>query len=148
MSPSLSNTIPRLSVAKPSAIFKINNNQSQLTNSYDLDDSMMEDNDLKLVEQFDITIGISIEPIVTVESQLLAQREGRNRNINSTSSTAAAANPQNIAVLANKIVQHAYNFLSGFITPDGKVPMKAFDEWWNKFKSRINANPNFLDTLD
>lgn len=96
------------------------------------------------VEQFDINVGISIEPLDAVQSQ---QAIAKNETKPPTEPN-VVVKPQDIAVLANKIVQHAYNFLSGFTTPDGKVPMKAFDDWWAKFKHKLEMNPKFLDNLD
>ncbi|PHH72370.1 hypothetical protein CDD82_6020 [Ophiocordyceps australis] len=53
-------------------------------------------------------------------------------------------------VLAERIIQNAFNFLasfSGTIGPGGTevVPLKAFEEWWKKFQSRIRSDPSFLE---
>lgn len=130
-----------LSNEKPSAIFKINANTAN-TDVIDLDNQMIDDD--TPVEQFDITVGISIEPLDAVQNQ---QAIVKSETVPPTEAN-AVVKPQDIAVLANKIVQHAYNFLSGFTTPDGKVPMKAFDDWWAKFKHKLEMNPKFLDNLD
>lgn len=103
-------------------------------------------------DSFDINVGISIEPAAVVEQNLLEQRR---QSISTpllpppiVPPSAAPTNAADIAVLANKIVQHAYNFLGSFVTPQGMVPMKAFDEWWAKFKTKLQTNPRFLDNLD
>lgn len=130
-----------LSQSKPSAIFRLNA-KSQASVPIDNDmDSMMDDG--AVVEKYDIAIGISIEPSQQVESQLNSK--------NSTAlvkQQAAAPDAQGVETLANKIVSHAYNYLSGFTGPDNKVSMKVFDDWWNKFKTKLQTNPKFLDALD
>jgi hypothetical protein len=111
---------------------------------------MMDEDGAQSVEQFDISVGISIGPVDAVEAAIQAQKQARASAITTVATTnvAAPTSSQDIAELANKIVQHAYNFLGSFITPDGKVPMRAFDDWWAKFKSRIAANPRFLEDLN
>lgn len=49
--------------------------------------------------------------------------------------------------LAGKIVQHAYNYLSGFLDGDGNVSIKRFDTWWDKFKKRLANDATFLDEV-
>lgn len=130
---------------KPSAIFKLNPGSTVSSSSTTIDqDAMIDDDDALQSEQFTINLGISIEPAASVEQSL--QQEQPVKAFSTTN--AISTQPGDTAALANKIVQHAYNFLSGFAASDGKVPMKAFDEWWRKFKSRLAANPKFLDNLD
>ena len=111
-------------------------------------------------DQVTINIGISIEPTVQAE-QILQQSKADNSGglvhtrASTTTTTTARANgeipaikdPQSTATLANKIVGHAYNYLASFIDPQGKVPIKAFDNWWEKFKTKLQTNPNFLNEL-
>ena len=49
--------------------------------------------------------------------------------------------------LAAKIVQHAYNYLSGFLDSSGNVPIKCFDSWWEKFKGKLSNDAKFLDEV-
>lgn len=134
-----------MSADKPSAIFRINNS-SIAQSTMDMDEMTDEDR----VEEFNINVGISIVPLAAAQAELAALKAqpGALVTQQSVNGSSAPSNPNDIAVLANRIVQHAYNFLSGFTGPDGKVPIKALDEWWNKFKARLAANPKFLESLD
>lgn len=134
-----------LNPVKPSAIFKLNNTSGLLT-SYLADDDAMND-DVAVTADATINIGISIEPTPQAEQLLLAEKE-KSALALVPSKKAAPKAPLDIANLANRIVKHAYNYLSGFVDPAGKVPMKAFDAWWDKFKTRLQTNPNFLEELD
>lgn len=103
-------------------------------------------------DEFTINVGISLEPLSVVESMLEQQRvqQEQTKSSNSGSSGSGSAKLQDadsIAVLANKIVTHAYNFLSSFTDSSGKVPMRVFDDWWAKFKSRLASDPKFLEGL-
>lgn len=140
-----------LNPLKPSAIYKLNNNNVK-SNSTQLDDIDMNESTPETGDGT-INIGISIEP--TPQAELLLDQEKQKQQQAATSlvpststSTVAPNNPQEIAVLANKIVTHAYNFLGSFVDANSKVPMKAFDSWWEKFKSKLSNNPGFLDELN
>lgn len=129
---------------KPSAIYKLNSNGANGKGQYD--DIEMDDNGSNSNGDAVINIGISIEPTPQAEVQLQAEKQKM-----ATAALVPARkteSPQTTAALANKIVSHAYNFLGSFIDPAGKVPMKAFDNWWDKFRAKLLNNPNFLDTLD
>lgn len=137
-----------LNPVKPSAIFKLNNTSGLLT-SYLADDDAMND-DATASANATINIGISIEPTPQAEQLLLAEKQKNSSAVvprNNVPKTAPKA-PLDIANLANRIVKHAYNYLSGFVDPAGKVPMKAFDTWWEKFRTKLQTNPNFLEELD
>ncbi|KAI3401354.1 hypothetical protein diail_11438 [Diaporthe ilicicola] len=54
-------------------------------------------------------------------------------------------------VLAQRIIKNAFNFLSSFSGQAGQVevvPMKAFEDWWRKFESRVRSDPGFLERDD
>lgn len=54
-------------------------------------------------------------------------------------------------VLAQRIIKNAFNFLSSFSGQAGQVevvPMKAFEDWWRKFESRVRTDPGFLERDD
>lgn len=131
--------------------------QAQAPLYYDMgamvDDANMDDDDVTSSSaEYTINVGISLEPLASVEGQLdqskaLMRMSGSGGSNSSTSKAKAPEDPESIAVLANKIVQHAYNFLSSFTDAQGKVPMRAFDDWWAKFKSRLASDPKFLDAL-
>ena len=105
---------------------------------------------IDLSDKTTINIGISIEPTPQAE-QLIQQSKISNSTslvpANKTTGASSAATttslPNNTATMANKIVGHAYNYLASFIDTSGKVPIKAFDNWWDKFKTKLQNNPNF-----
>lgn len=139
-----------LNPLKPSAIFKLNNKKLASANTNQVDDIDMAE-DTANSDSYSINIGISIEPTPQAE-QLLAQEKekllGDSQTIVKTPARQIVRDPNDIATLANKIVSHAYNYLGSFIDSSGKVPMKAFDAWWDKFKTKLANNPDFLNTLD
>lgn len=129
---------------KPSAIYKLNNNSASNKGQYD--DIDMNDGGSASASDTIINIGISIEPTPQAEAQM--QAEKMKLALSAVAPARTAESPQNIAALANKIVSHAYNYLGSFIDNTGKVPIKAFDNWWDKFRTKLQNNPNFLDTLE
>ncbi|KAK9448024.1 uncharacterized protein V1518DRAFT_419479 [Limtongia smithiae] len=142
-----------VSNTKPSAIFRVN----QRTQPSSVPGSSMDDmtDDLNpAADPIEILLGISLEPEQQVEAQLSAVRSTtlspvtgalmRPGQINNS----AVADPSSIAGLANRIVSHAFNFLSGFATAEGMVPLKAFSDWWAKFQNKLAVDPQFLQKLD
>ncbi|MCJ1357043.1 MAG: hypothetical protein MMC33_007039 [Icmadophila ericetorum] len=108
----------------------------------------------------EVTIGISIEPTASIAAQLATLRSS-NPSISiqqptpstSTPSTdlALVRIPPSTKILAQRIIQNAFNFLASFSgggggRPDGEVvPLKAFRDWWVKFERRIESDPGFLE---
>lgn len=132
-----------LNANKPSGIYKLNNNVKSNN-----EDMIMED-DIDTNDNYTINIGLSIEP--TADAELQLNQEKLKQSGQSTALVRPAKQPVNVndtATLANKIVGHAYNYLTSFIDGNGMVPIKAFDTWWEKFKGKLNNNPNFLNELD
>ncbi|KAL7951130.1 hypothetical protein V8C42DRAFT_340694 [Trichoderma barbatum] len=91
-------------------------------------------------------IGISVEPADAVGQRLqeLAASKANAPASASSSSTASTA------VLAQRIIQNAFNFLASFSGTAGPggvevVPLRAFEEWWRKFESRVRSDPSFLE---
>ncbi|KAL1899005.1 hypothetical protein Cpir12675_001665 [Ceratocystis pirilliformis] len=84
-------------------------------------------------------IGISIEAADEVAGKmqqmpLLKSKPGRETTIS----------------LAQAIISNAFDFMasfSGMSGPDGVevVPLKAFENWWKKFESRVRSDPSFLE---
>lgn len=92
-------------------------------------------------------IGVSIESADSVGTRL--QELAANKASNSGSS-ASAATPTTTVVLAQRIIQNAFNFLASFSGTAGPggvevVPLRAFEEWWRKFESRVRSDPSFLE---
>jgi hypothetical protein len=113
---------------KESAIFKVNSSASQ-ANSAD----------------GGLVIGVEIESADAVSTRM--QELAANKS--DPTSAAASAQPST-AVLAQRIIQNAFNFLASFSGSAGPggievVPLKAFEDWWRKFESRVRADPSFLE---
>lgn len=139
--------------SRPSAIYKISNIHPTTKRSDDGMDLEMGGGDpIDLSDSVSINIGISIEPTPQAEQTILQSKQNSNPSNNALVATSrpqksAANTPDTTAKLANKIVGHAYNYLASFIDPQGKVPIKAFDNWWDKFKAKLQNNPNFLNEI-
>lgn len=87
----------------------------------------------------ELVIGVSIEAEDAVAQQM--------QNLAGSKSTSGQPGT---AVLAQRIIQNAFNFLAGFSGTTGPggvevVPLKAFEDWWKKFESRVRADPSFLE---
>ncbi|KAK9466484.1 hypothetical protein V1512DRAFT_208451 [Lipomyces arxii] len=140
---------------KPSAIFRVNQSKNALhsTATASIDD--MVDDNASTVAPITISLGISIEPASEVEAQL-AQMRGAFSNADSDPTNALVVrnqaktpvDPNSTAALANKIMSHAFNFLSGFATNDGMVSLKSFNDWWQKFQGKLAMDPQFLQNLE
>lgn len=90
----------------------------------------------------ELVIGVSIEAEDAVAQQM--------QNLASAKSSGSAGGQPGTAVLAQRIIQNAFNFLAGFSGTTGPggvevVPLKAFEDWWKKFESRVRADPSFLE---
>lgn len=90
-----------------------------------------------------LMVGVSVEPEESVGQRLqeLAANKASNNSSGGQPST---------TVLAQRIIQNAFNFLSSFSGTAGPggvevVPLKAFEDWWRKFESRVRADPSFLE---
>lgn len=137
-----------LNPARPLAIFRLNNTSSKTTQSHLADDDDAMNDDSGPPVDYVLNIGIAIEPTLLAEA-LIAQEKSKQKTIlPPVAAPPAPLQPLEIAELANKIVKHAYNYLGSFIDGSGKVPMKAFDNWWDKFRTKLANNPNFLNELD
>lgn len=109
-----------------------------------------------------LIIGISIESRaegMTKLNQWRQLRAGTGSSVNNsmaltrgvrgitTAGQLAKMYPKLTQDLAAKIVQHAYNYLSGFLDTSGNVSIKRFDTWWDKFKKRLSNDATFLDEV-
>ena len=86
-----------------------------------------------------VTIGISIEPLANVENIV--------SNGNTSSNAVTARRP----LVAQRIAQDLFNFMSSFDTGAGGgsnpmmvVPKSVFERWWTRFESKSKRDPNFF----
>jgi hypothetical protein len=100
----------------------------------------------------DIVVGVSIEPVSSVEAQLATLKATQTNPSSSSSSSALArtAAPSSTEdarvttkVLAQRIIGNAFNFLASF--GSDTVPLKAFQDWWTKFEKKVELDPSFLE---
>jgi protein Hikeshi len=89
-------------------------------------------------------LGISIEPLLQIQQQVSA-----------LPSTVAKSTPalSDVTILAEKIVKHLFNFVSGFVSgsgtslsPESMVPMSLIARWYESFLAKARAGGvGFLD---
>ncbi|KAG7121422.1 Protein OPI10 like protein [Verticillium longisporum] len=116
---------------KESAVFKINAAPSDVQGNLNGEQSGTS-----------VMIGVSIEDATSVAIRIQEKKPN-------TTPTGRGGQPST-AVLAQRIIQNAFNFLSGFSGTAGPggvevVPLKAFEGWWKKFESRVRSDPSFLE---
>lgn len=100
-----------------------------------------------------VVIGISVEPAGSVAQRVEEQQAGKSAGSSATGGgdlvkAGAAGGQPSTLVLAQRIIQNAFNFLASFSGQAGGtevVPLKAFEEWWKKFESRVRNDPSFLE---
>ncbi|TFK53248.1 hypothetical protein OE88DRAFT_1617130, partial [Heliocybe sulcata] len=76
-------------------------------------------------------LGLAIEPLPTIAAQI-AQLPS------------AVQKPGDPTVLAEKVVKHLFNYVSGFVggsgvTPDSAVPMGMIARWYESFVGKVRA---------
>lgn len=123
---------------KPSAIFKVNLPGNAGENS--MSGSSM------IGDQGAVTLGISVEPLASVQAQLAQLKEQQAGD-----STALTRRPPSTKILAQRIIKNAFNFLASFAGGQGGqevVPLKSFEDWWRKFERRVENDPGFLERDD
>lgn len=146
-----------LSHEKPSAIYKVNlgGNAQPASDLGEIDMDIDEQGGVNIQQGTkNVLIGINIEPraqglekLAELRNNSYALTTNSQNNSFITPAQLSAKFPQQTQILAAKIVQHAYNYLTGFIDNQGNVPMKKFDNWWNKFKDRLSKDPKFVDDI-
>lgn len=158
-----------LGLEKPSVIFKVKLPNATVPQDMDAvdglgeidmdDDSLL--NNVPSSNISELIIGISIEPReqamaklqewraqqkINAPNALVVSRSGAQTNIG-TPGQLAKVYPMLTQQLAAKIVQHAYNYLTGFLDVQGNVSIKRFDTWWDKFRTRLENDGTFLDEV-
>jgi protein Hikeshi len=133
----------RLSNEKPSAIFRLRGNfVSQSSSSQAAFSNPMQP--ATGTSGVTAVLGISIEPLPHILEQV------------STLPSAVSKLPPALSdatLLAEKIVKHLFNYVSGFVSgsgsslsPDSMVPMSLIARWYESFLSKARAGGvGFLD---
>ncbi|KAM7204452.1 DUF775 domain containing protein [Naviculisporaceae sp. PSN 640] len=108
----------------------------------------------KISASQDVAVGVSVEPADSVAARM-TELQSNSATTAATAGTEGALVPVNKAtsppstlVLAQRIIQNAFNFLASFSGTAGQtevVPLKAFEDWWRKFESRVRSDPGFLE---
>ncbi|KAI8631961.1 hypothetical protein F5Y19DRAFT_381246 [Xylariaceae sp. FL1651] len=96
-----------------------------------------------------VVIGISVEDAASV-AERIQQTQAEHQAAESQQSSGGDGKTPSPQVLAQRIIQNAFNFLSGFSGQVGEsgvevVPLKAFQEWWRKFENKVKLDPSFLE---
>ncbi|KAK4176996.1 hypothetical protein QBC36DRAFT_186146 [Triangularia setosa] len=97
-----------------------------------------------------VAIGIAIEPEaeVAVKMEQLAARTSSKALVPVGGGGQSHGGPTTLQ-LAQRIISNAFNFLSSYsgTTVGGEevVPLKAFEQWWRKFESKVKTDPTFLE---
>lgn len=157
--PSLGQTVPNLKFlggigpGKESAIFKVGPASSGAGTGTGAGPGTQQ-------QQENVVIGVSVEDAESVSQRMSAASSSSSGTGTGTGDSAGALVPASAArqqqpstlVLAQRIIKNAFNFLSSFTgsTPGQMevVPLKAFEEWWKKFESRVRTDPGFLEKDD
>ncbi|GAB1319037.1 Hikeshi-like domain-containing protein [Madurella fahalii] len=93
-----------------------------------------------------VVIGISVEPADSVAARI--GEIGSSGNSGALVPLGAGKQQPSTLVLAQRIIKNAFNFLASFSGTAGQVevvPLRAFEEWWRKFESRVRSDPGFLE---
>lgn len=109
----------------------------------------------------EMIIGIQIEPAEAIAVQMEALKQERGAATSSSGNSSqialrrgafASPNQPSTKVLAQRIIENAFNFLASFATQGGTgeemVPLKAFRDWWTKFEKKIEIDPAFLEKAE
>ncbi|PGH02422.1 hypothetical protein AJ79_07654 [Helicocarpus griseus UAMH5409] len=150
---------------KPSAIFKVSFPTPRRRTEAEEEDEMMDEGtagagagagpgDADINPVATITLGISVEPTQSVASKMANLQSSQAQTTSSTDLVKVSrptTTPVSTKVLAKRIIGNAFNFLASFAASDPRaqgeevVPLRAFNEWWEKFQRRIDADPGFLE---
>lgn len=136
---------------KESAIFRVNGAHSDNTNGGEVG--------MAAPPAGEMILGISLETAEEVSAKLAALQASNMTNGNSSGTMVLAAKrpaPATTVLLAQRIIKNAFNFLASFagnVPVPGStgtagvevVPLKAFQDWWDKFETRVKNDPSFLD---
>ncbi|KAI2640685.1 hypothetical protein GGS26DRAFT_172715 [Hypomontagnella submonticulosa] len=97
-----------------------------------------------------VVIGINIEDGASVAERMQQLHSTSESTALTTTRPGSGGQPASTQVLAQRIIQNAFNFLASFSGKVGAegvevVPLKAFQEWWRKFENKVRNDPTFLE---
>lgn len=153
-----------ISQDKPSAIFRIN--AQKPTSGGGVTDMSMDDLS-SIPEPVTATLGISIEPLPLIHSQMatLTTASPLSKSSSSTAlipvSTIGGYTIKDPTTVAVRVLENLYHFVTGFATsnvpqgapilgppqqihPGAYVPVKVFMDWYNKFCAKVKADPGSI----
>lgn len=99
-------------------------------------------------EDGDVILGISVEPLESVQAQLATLPTDATPALTTTAVVKQGATRPGTAVLARRIIRNAFDFVSSFASESSSgdvIPLKAFQDWWTKFEKKIEYDPTFLE---
>lgn len=159
--------IGALANEKPSGIFKVRQNSSQPSteprrSEAEEEDEMLDEGTSNIAggatANGTVTLGISIEPAQAVAPQLAELEAQKAKAAQSTDLVRQPPEQRqrkvSTKVLAQRIIGNAFKFLASFASSDSSskgqevVPLKSFQDWWNKFERRVEMDPGFLEKED
>jgi protein Hikeshi len=131
----IANEDVRLSNDKPSAIFRLRgsftpSSTAATQSAFTATTAMVNaTNDVTAV------LGIAIEPLSEIETQIAT--------LTSSLSKPTPDLTKDPIALAEKIVKHLFNYVSGFmggvVTPETSVPLNIIAQWYEKFLGKVKA---------
>ncbi|ORZ12392.1 hypothetical protein BCR42DRAFT_483698 [Absidia repens] len=137
-----------LSNDKPSAIFRINGKTNTSSNI------MME----AAAASTTATLGISIEPLATVEQHLATLQN--TAVAKPPTAAATAVSMSEVGQMASRVIENLYNYVTSFsvqelpmngiplgqLTEHGYLPVHAFQTWYNNLSRKLANDPNYLSS--
>ncbi|KAF7292734.1 hypothetical protein MIND_01171700 [Mycena indigotica] len=141
-----------LSNEKPSAIFRLKGTYSPQRGSSAAHSAFSASSQQQMSMQEDVTavLGLAIEPLGDIAAQIAALHS----TAEATSTTLVAASPLlDPARLAERVVKHLFNYISGFtggsVGGDVSVPMGLIVKWYESFVGKLrNGGAGFLERVE
>ncbi|KAF9007097.1 hypothetical protein BDQ17DRAFT_1302524 [Cyathus striatus] len=137
-----------LSNDKPSAIFRLRGTftSSAMTTSQVAQTAFSSTAQSNGIADVTAVLGISIEPLQEINNQM--------QSLPSALAKPGADLTKDPTVLAERIVKHLFNYVSGFlggssVTPDVAVPLSIIAKWYESFLGKVKAGGvGFLERGD
>lgn len=137
----------RLSNEKPSAIFRLRGTFSASTT---VSNTTWANPAAPTTTDADVTavLGIAVEPLEAIQTQL---------DTLASAVTKPSSSVNDATLLAERIVKHLFNYLSGFVegtngmgvTPESYVQMRTITRWYETFMTKIRTGgTTFLERAE